>query len=113
MNKRVLLGKLKRFAQVEEKKLYNKSIPVKDMTFTNLRDSLLGLGKILDEDFDRNIYVINVPAGLGNMNAAMVATQLNGRFVDCLAYSKEGIINQHTAEKAVAKIKKRLKKYTD
>lgn len=113
MNKRLLMKKLKRFADVEEKKVFTKSIRVKDMSFMNLRDSLLGMGKILEEDFDNNTYVINIPEGLGGLNSAMFVVQLNDNSVDCLGYSREGIFNQHTAEKAAAKIEKRLKKYVD
>ena len=113
MEKKTLIRKMKEFISVKEKGLEEKNISVKNMSLANLRDSLIGMGTILDEDFGINSYVVNVPAGIANMNSAVVALQLEGEKLLILGYAKEGLINQHTATKAIDKILKRISKYVD
>lgn len=111
MDKKMLLSKLNEYIPVKEKLLEEATISVENMSFTNLRDNIVRAGKILEEDFDQNIYVINVPAGVADRNAAVVAIQLNGNCLDLLGYAKEGMISQHTAEKAIEKLIKRVSQY--
>ena len=103
MDKKALIKKMKEFISVKEKELEEKVIDVDNISFTNLRDSLIGLGTILDEDFDIHSYVINVPSGIANKNNAVVAVQLSENKLFFLGYAKEGLINQHTAFKAIEK----------
>ena len=46
------------------------------------------------------------------MNCAVVAIQLSDNYVSMLGYAKEGLISQHTAEKAINKVIERISKYT-
>ncbi|SES99010.1 hypothetical protein SAMN04487771_100310 [[Clostridium] aminophilum] len=111
MDKKILIKKMKEFIPVKEKELNEKSVYIENMSFAALRDSLIGLGTILDEDFDANSYVVNVPAGIANKNSAVVAVQLKESELFLLGFAKEGLISQHTAEKAIEKVIKKVSKY--
>lgn len=111
MNKKALVKKMKEYMSVKEGKIEEQTVEVKEMSFENLRDCLIGLGTILDEDFELNSYVLNVAAGLANKNVAIVAVQLSNDKLYFLGYAQEGLINQHTANKAITKTIKRIEKY--
>ena len=111
MNKKALIKKMQDYMDFKEKEVEEKKIDVRNMTFTNLRDCLIGLGTILDEDFDLLSYIVSVPAGVANMNNALVAIQLTHNVLNMFAYAPEGLINQHTAKKAMDKVERRISKY--
>lgn len=111
MNKDVLIQKMKEYMPFKDKGVVEKSIDVRKMTFANLRDSLIGLGTILEEDFELNSYVVSVPAGIADMNNAIVAIQLIKNELYMCGYAPEGLIKQHTAKKAIDKVEKRVSKY--
>lgn len=112
MDKKLLVDKISEYIYVKENGIVERQINVLNMSFVNLRDSIIGIGKILEEDFEMNTYVVNVPAGVANMNCAVVAIQLSDNYVSMLGYAKEGLISQHTAEKAINKVIERISKYT-
>ena len=105
MNKKVLLIKMQKHIDLRCKVVVENKLDVCDMSFINLRDCIIGVGTILDEDYDLNSYVIKVSAGVANRNTAIIAIQLVEDTLWMLGYAQEGIINQHTAEKAMDKKK--------
>ncbi len=111
MDKEILVKKMKNYIPVKDNGLEERTADVADMTFINLRDSLIGLGTILDEDFSLNSYIAEVPAGIAGKNRAIVAIQLKGNKLYLLGYAKEGLINQHTAAKALDKVLARAANY--
>lgn len=104
----IMLKKLNDYIPANKKGLVEKTIDFNNKDFNNLRDSLLGVGTILEEDFDDNIYVLNVPAGFAGKNAAIVVVMLEENVLKLLSYAKEGLINQHTADGAVNRIIKSI-----
>lgn len=111
MNKKALIAKMKEYMNFKEKEVEEQSFGVRKMSFANLRDYLIGLGTILDEDFDLNSYVISIPAGIANMNNAIVAIQLIENELYLLGYAPEGLIKQHTVKQAMEKVEKKVSKY--
>ena len=103
-----LLEKLGLYTSFEEKNIVYKETVPKNMSFSNLRDRLIGLGTIIEEDFHANIYVLIVMAGIKNMNSAIVVIKLTHEKLLFASYAKEGIINQHTANKAIDKVIKKI-----
>lgn len=103
-----LLEKLRLHIQVKEKNVVYEETAVQEMLFLNLRDRLIGLGTILEEDFDANIYVVELMAGVGNANTAVVAIKLTHEKLLFAGYAKEGLINQHTAKKAIDKVLEKI-----
>ena len=77
---------------------------IRDMSFVKLRDSLIGMGQILEEDFEKQVYVIAIRSGTANMNTAVVAIQLmDDNTVSFLGYAKEGLIKQRGSVKSQAR----------
>lgn len=101
---KILLEKVMLYSGKKEKGMIFKQAAVTKLTFAQLRDSLLGLGRILEEDFENKIYVTSIAAGVADRNAAVVAVRLSGDSLDLAGYAREGLIKQHTAEKAIEKI---------
>ncbi len=102
-----LLNALKEIGYSENEKVENKKIAVNKLTFTKLRDKLFILGKIIYEDKSNQIYIAEIrPSKMGN--TAVVAFKLSGGILYLSGYSKEGLIEQHTVEKAFNKIENEL-----
>ena len=78
------------------------------ISFTSLRDRIIGIGKILYENFESQIYVVSVNSGVANMNEAVIVIKLCGDRILLLGYANEGTIRQHTAQKALSKVIKLL-----
>lgn len=101
---RILTEKVMMHSGGKENGMIFRHITEKKLTFVQLRDSLLGLGRILEEDFENKIYVISIAAGVADRNAAVVAVRLSGDSLDFAGYAREGLIKQHTAEQAIEKV---------
>ena len=103
--KKELVSKLKSLIRLKEENIYNDEIEIQPMSFVQLRDKLIGKGTILDEDFEKQIYTINIMSGFANQNTATIAIKLAGNKLELAGYAREGIIKQHTVEKAVEILK--------
>lgn len=103
--KKELVSKLKSLIRLKEENIYNDEIEIQPMSFNQLRDKLIGKGTILDEDFEKQIYTINIMSGFANQNTATIAIKLTGNKLQLAGYAREGIIKQHTVEKAVEILK--------
>jgi hypothetical protein len=103
--KKELVSKLKSLIRLKEENIYNDEIEIQPMSFNQLRDKLIGKGTILDEDFEKQIYTINVMSGFANQNTAIIAIKLTGNKLELAGYAREGIIKQNTVEKAVEVLK--------
>ena len=76
--KKELVSKLKSLIRLKEENIYNDEIEIQPMSFNQLRDKLIGKGTILDEDFEKQIYTINIMSGFANQNTATIAIKLTG-----------------------------------
>ena len=71
--------------------------------YQNSKDALLRCGRLLEEDtFSGKITGI-VFAGMKDMSPAVLVIQVEQENLKISAYAKEGLISQHTAEKAIDK----------
>lgn len=85
-------------------------VEVEGLAPLKLRDALVLVGKVLEESDDCRTYVVMVGAGVAKANPAIVAIILDEKRVMMKAYAKEGLIKQHTAEKALDAIEEELLK---
>lgn len=72
-------------------------------TYSHLREKVIPLGTILEENEKDRIYLISLRV---NYNHATIAAQLKGGKLYLVAYAKEGLIKQNTAQKAIEKVKR-------
>jgi len=81
------------------------SVEVDSPNLMKLRDNLLMLGDILEEDIDREIYVSSVKTGRTDFAKAYVASMISNNRIYFACSSVEGVINQNNAKKALNRIK--------
>lgn len=96
--------KIEKYLPESKGKIIERQFQTNDLTFLELRDSLIGSGRIIEEDEESETYVVEIKAGIGNMNPAMVSMCIEEGMLVCFAYAKEGKINQNTASNALDKI---------
>lgn len=107
---------VKKYEPGADKKLLSKvktqcsyeTIDCKGLRFKQLRDKLLLIGTILEEDEQNNTYVAVVNAGIKNGNPCIMVTNLAADQVAIYAFAREGLIKQQTAKKAIEILKKKL-----
>lgn len=83
---------------------------VENMSQQRLREALLKLGEILDEDPNTGVITAVLPTGNMNASRALVVAQQEGSTVHVAAFFKEGLIKQHGARQAIDAIKRHLEK---
>ena len=75
------------------------------VSLQKIRDAVLGLGKILEENLEEQYYLTTVDVGL---SAAVLVARASENVAEVAAYAEEGIIRQHLAYKAIELFKTRL-----
>ena len=65
---------------------------------------LNAIGNILQFDEENQVCTAVVGSGFANMNPALVVAMIEDQTLYLAAYAKEGLIKQHTAEKALKNI---------
>lgn len=78
------------------------------ISFAELREILIQISTILEERTEENVYVVSLSSGKSNSNYALLLIELDETKLYISGCSKEGIINQKTYEKAVAKLESKL-----
>ena len=81
-------------------------IPIAPLSYGRVKAAFAGCGTILKEEQSALAGVI--PAGAMNMNPAFVVVWTEDGILHIIAQAKEGLIKQHTAEKAIQKFKSTL-----
>lgn len=89
-----------------EKAIETERIEDPNATLKKVRDAILGLGKILEENTKENYYLSTIRV---NATAAILVVRVSEGVVDIAAYAEEGIIKQHLAKKAIEMVVNRYK----
>jgi len=92
--------------------LFNKVLPVDsarkhipDISKRELKTALAEAGEILERGDEEDTVTAIVYAGFSDMNPALIVAKMNeDESAELMAYAKEGLIKQHTAEKALQKV---------
>ena len=97
------------YTQNNESRIWSEFV-YKEITGINttlllLRDQLILLGKVLEEHPDGGYYISSIAI---KHNPTLVFIGLESGTVYIAAYAKEGLIKQHTAEKAAIVLKKAM-----
>ncbi|MBO4636907.1 MAG: hypothetical protein J5685_07150 [Clostridiales bacterium] len=78
------------------------------VTYAVLKSAVIDLGETISDDKDHDRIIARIPSGIGGFNPAIVVVASDNGTVHLLAYAKEGLIKQHSAEKAIRAIRERL-----
>ena len=84
------------------------SIDLEDVTDLKIRDAILGIGEILEEDLDSHSYIATVKLGKNRETQAMISR--DGNKVEISAYGKEGLAKQNLADKTIKKLQTALER---
>ncbi|OUN88455.1 hypothetical protein [[Collinsella] massiliensis] len=76
--------------------------------YKTVRDALIDAGTVLLDDEEQGIALAMLKGGAGGMAPVLLLAKVEGNEVSLGAYSKEGLIRQHAAKKAVESLKKNL-----
>ncbi len=90
--------KLRKFNASEEQMIQNCRL-----NYKKIRDSIIRIGKIIEENEKEQIYVFTIQAGKMK-NEAVVVLGIQDSDVYLIAYAKEGLFNQHTCERALKQV---------
>jgi len=71
--------------------------------YQNAKNALIKSGEVLEEDESNGTIIGTVFAGVQDMNPAVLVIDVEQEKLNISAYAKEGIINQHTSDKAIEK----------
>lgn len=93
--------------KVERQSVYD-VINQNKYSYRRFRDLLITLGKILEENEDKKTYITVIYSGIANMNPCIVVIYVDNDKVIINAFAREGLINQHTANKVVNLIRKKI-----
>lgn len=90
--------KLRKFNATEEQIIQDCHV-----TYKQIKDIIIRIGKIIEENEDEQIYVFTIQSGKVG-NEAVVALGMQERDVYMIAYAKEGLFNQHTCVRALERV---------
>lgn len=107
MNNKDLIEKLSEFIQTKEELVETGEI-VTDVSMLKIRDTLLKIGTLLQENLEEEYYIGTIAAGIGNKNTAYIIIKKNKKSLGVCCYAREGLIKQHTARKAINKFEREL-----
>lgn len=99
-----LTEKMRLYSKFDEAKTITDSVPCNGIGKMKLRDHLMEIGTILEFDEESGIFVATIPAGLGGKNPAVVGLMLREEMLYAIAYAKEGLFHQGTAQKAIERV---------
>ena len=99
----------KKVAKGLKKEFYSVEFTNPNLSLKKVHDRIIRVGNIIDENDDDGYYLITFGSGFLNMNPAVIIVKLSDKKIKIVGYAKEGLINQHTAKKAVDRIAKLLK----
>lgn len=84
--------------------VYKQITIARDDAYRALWASAIECGQILLDDKESGSLDTLVKGGLGNMNPALLVVHVSGKKADIIAFAKEGLVKQHTAEKAIDRL---------
>lgn len=72
-----------------------------DNAYRAVRGAAISSGTVIQDDEDRGVVAVMLKGGIAKMAPVLLVTSIKGGEVDLGFYSKEGLIPQHSAEKAL------------
>ncbi|MBR6382990.1 MAG: hypothetical protein IKS56_03300 [Lachnospiraceae bacterium] len=83
-------------------------IMVEGVSFDPVGTRLAMIGKILEYNEKKKTYVVCITVGVANANPCIVVVYVGEDAIIADAYAREGLIKQHTAKKAIKKLKENI-----
>jgi len=106
---KVIIDKLRPY-DIKENKVVFDRFEIEDYTLKKIEELIISVAQILDFDEEKSVLTVAVKAGSFNMHEAVLALIKEDGVIHLGAYASEGLISQHTSEKAIKRIKELLEK---
>jgi len=110
----ILEKELLDFVDIEKEKIYNTTIPSDRLTILQIRDRITGIGEIVHEDLDNNVYIIMFTSGEPARQKSFSAVGLLDDKIYICSYSNKLVgksdLSKNNTEIIIDKIKKNPKK---
>lgn len=107
MQNELLQHLLEKYAFIKLNKLKYRSFYTEKGSIGKMKTQMMSIGDIVEE-IDNSAIILSVKAGFANNNTTIIACYLETNTLFCAAYAQEGLIKQHTAEKALDKLEEAL-----
>ena len=98
-----LAQKISLYSDTEADPIEYRTATVGEASLSQIRDRLLDIGDILEEDLDFGIYVASVPAGIADAERATVAVTLDEGEIQIMASAKQGPFDSQIVNEALDK----------
>ena len=85
------------------------SITSNSVSSVALRDILLEIGDVLDEDLENSAYIATVKTGLFNIASSVVGAMVCDKTVYIVCIAHEGLLQQNLSIKTVTRLAERFK----
>lgn len=106
---------------IEYEQVIRDHFSVTKLSYLKLRECILNCGMVLEEIPEEQVLIAVIKAGFFRMNRAILAVHLaedgiekgmeegtEGSEILLAGYANEGLLKQHTVEKAIIRLKKEL-----
>ncbi len=98
-------GSVPKVAKKLQTEMKHETFYVDGVSYGIVRDAVCRIGEIVEDKESNSEMIARVKSGFGDMNPALLVIVVSGSAVTVCAYAKEGLIKQHTAEKAIQMLK--------
>ena len=103
MSQEILAQKISLYFDSEADPVEYRTTTVGEVSLSQIRDRLLDIGDILEEDLDLGIYVASIPAGIADAERATVAVTLDEGEIQIMASVKQGPFDSQIIKEALDK----------
>ena len=107
-NGRMFKGSLQKVSSKLKTEIEFDIFHVEGLSYGLLRDALTRIGEVVEDREAKSEIIARVGAGFADLNIALLVISITGEFISVASYAKEGLINQHTAKKAINNLKNSL-----
>lgn len=84
--------------------LISSTVEIENPNILQLRDNLLRIGEIIEEDLSTGLYISSIKTGPSDFSRAYVASIIVGKRIYFVCSSKEGLIKQRHSQKAMRRL---------
>ena len=91
-----------------KKEVMTECVALPNVNDLTIRDAIIGMGTILEEDLENHYYITSVRAGTFGNVLTYAFLQRNDSSVEIIVFAHEGLVKQHLGEKTLRKLKTSL-----
>ena len=99
--------------QISPKNIERYDFTVHNLSALKLRDILIRIGHICQENIDKHEYVATMGGGFLKLNVVFLALMIDEGKLHVSISAKEGLFSQHTCKGAIDELKRELAEFIE